>query len=96
MQMVLVQFACQVRQCACYVSLNVSLIFSSAVSCTCCDSCRLLRLVVAMESALADGRYEEAAHLRDEYRKALLDQSREERADSTTTESSTADQRKLL
>jgi hypothetical protein len=58
-------------------------------------SCRLLRLVVAMESALADGRYEEAAHLRDEYRKALLDQSREEIADSTT-ESSTADQRKLL
>jgi hypothetical protein len=56
---------------------------------------RLLRLVVAMESALADGRYEEAAHLRDEYRKALLDQSREETADSTT-ESSTADQRKLL
>lgn len=56
---------------------------------------RLLRLVVAMESALADGRYEEAAHLRDEYRKALLDQSREEIADSTT-ESSTADQRKLL
>eukprot|EP00882_Tetradesmus_deserticola_P003683 GHRQ01003897.1.p1 GENE.GHRQ01003897.1~~GHRQ01003897.1.p1 ORF type:complete len:336 (+),score=101.75 GHRQ01003897.1:288-1295(+) len=32
---------------------------------------RLLRLVVAMESALADGRYEEAAHLRDEYRKAV-------------------------
>jgi protein-arginine kinase activator protein McsA len=58
-------------------------------------SCRLLRLVVAMESALADGRYEEAAHLRDEYRKALLDQSREKIADSTT-ESSTADQRKLL
>jgi protein-arginine kinase activator protein McsA len=58
-------------------------------------SCRLLRLVVAMESALADGRYEEAAHLRDEYRKALQDQSREETADSTT-ESSTADQRKLL
>lgn len=57
--------------------------------------CRLLRLVVAMESALADGRYEEAAHLRDEYRKALQDQSREETADSTT-ESSTADQRKLL
>lgn len=48
-----------------------------------------------MESALADGRYEEAAHLRDEYRKALQDQSREETADSTT-ESSTADQRKLL
>lgn len=32
---------------------------------------RLLRLVVAMESALADGRYEEAAHLRDEYKKAV-------------------------
>lgn len=45
----------------------------------------LLRLVVAMESALADGRYEEAAHLRDEYRKALQQQ-----------ESQTADQRKLL
>lgn len=57
--------------------------------------CRLLRLVVAMESALADGRYEEAAHLRDEYRRALQDQGREETADSTT-ESSTADQRKLL
>ncbi|PNH06309.1 hypothetical protein TSOC_007324 [Tetrabaena socialis] len=27
---------------------------------------RMLRLVVAMESALADGRYEEAARLRDE------------------------------
>jgi hypothetical protein len=48
-----------------------------------------------MESALADGRYEEAAHLRDEYRRALLDQSREETADSAA-ESSTADQRKLL
>lgn len=64
---------------------------------------RLLRLVVAMESALADGRYEEAAHLRDEYRKALLEQTQAESsasssqtADSTTTESSTADQRKLL
>jgi protein-arginine kinase activator protein McsA len=32
---------------------------------------RLLRLVVAMESALADGRYEEAAHLRDEYKKVV-------------------------
>ena len=32
---------------------------------------RLLRMVVAMESALADGRYEEAAKLRDEYRRAL-------------------------
>ncbi|KAF8065518.1 hypothetical protein HT031_003119 [Scenedesmus sp. PABB004] len=36
---------------------------------------RLLRLVVAMESALADGRYEEAAALRDEYRRALAAQS---------------------
>lgn len=35
---------------------------------------RLLRLVVAMESALADGRYEEAAHLRDEYRKVVQQQ----------------------
>eukprot|EP00879_Flechtneria_rotunda_P002717 GHRR01002923.1.p1 GENE.GHRR01002923.1~~GHRR01002923.1.p1 ORF type:complete len:338 (+),score=69.67 GHRR01002923.1:93-1106(+) len=32
---------------------------------------RILRLVVAMESALADGRYEEAAYLRNEYRKAV-------------------------
>ena len=30
---------------------------------------QLLRLVVAMESALSDGRYEEAARLRDEYRR---------------------------
>lgn len=29
----------------------------------------LLRVVVAMESALSDGRYEEAAKLRDEYRR---------------------------
>jgi len=29
----------------------------------------LLRLVVAMESALTDGRYEEAATLRDEFRR---------------------------
>jgi len=31
----------------------------------------LLRLVVAMEAALADGRYEEAARLRDEYRRMV-------------------------
>lgn len=30
---------------------------------------QLLRLVVAMEAALADGRYDEAARIRDEYRK---------------------------
>ncbi|GBF93631.1 hypothetical protein Rsub_06353 [Raphidocelis subcapitata] len=34
---------------------------------------RLLRMVVAMESALADGRYEEAAKLRDEYKKAVTE-----------------------
>ncbi|GBF99500.1 hypothetical protein Rsub_12278 [Raphidocelis subcapitata] len=34
---------------------------------------RVLRMVVAMESALADGRYEEAARLRDEYKRALLE-----------------------
>ena len=28
----------------------------------------MLRMVVAMEAALADGRYEEAARIRDEYR----------------------------
>ena len=28
----------------------------------------MLRMVVAMEAALADGRYEEAAKIRDEYR----------------------------
>jgi hypothetical protein len=36
---------------------------------------RLLRLVVAMESALADGRYDEAANLRDEYRRELQQQA---------------------
>ena len=34
---------------------------------------RLLRMVVAMESALADGRYEEAAKLRDEYRSRVTE-----------------------
>jgi hypothetical protein len=34
---------------------------------------RLLRMVVAMETALADGRYEEAAKLRDEYRRAVTE-----------------------
>lgn len=33
-----------------------------------------LRLVVAMEAALADGRYEEAAKTRDEYRKVAAAQ----------------------
>lgn len=42
---------------------------------------RLLRLVVAMESALADGRYEEAAHLRDEYKKAVQQQATQAPAD---------------
>ncbi len=32
---------------------------------------RLLQLVVAMESALADGRYEEASRLRDDYRQLV-------------------------
>ncbi len=31
----------------------------------------LLRLAVAMEAALSDGRYDEAAKARDEFRKAL-------------------------
>lgn len=34
---------------------------------------RLLRMVVAMETALTDGRYEEAAKLRDEYRRAVAE-----------------------
>jgi len=34
---------------------------------------RLLRMVVAMETALADGRYDEAAKLRDEYRRAVTE-----------------------
>lgn len=33
---------------------------------------QLLRLVVAMESALGDGRYEEAARLRDEFKKLAV------------------------
>jgi hypothetical protein len=33
-----------------------------------------LRLVVAMEAALSDGRYEEAARLRDEYKRLSLHQ----------------------
>jgi len=57
---------------------------------------RLLRLVVAMESALADGRYEEAAYLRDEYRKTLQEQQAAAETADSTTESSRADQRKLL
>lgn len=35
----------------------------------------MLRLVVAMEAALADGRYEEAAKVRDEYRKLVAGQT---------------------
>lgn len=34
---------------------------------------RLLCIVVAMESALADGRYDEAAKLRDEYRRSVAE-----------------------
>jgi flagella basal body P-ring formation protein FlgA len=34
-----------------------------------------LRMVVAMEAALADGRYEEAARVRDEYRKLVSGQA---------------------
>lgn len=34
----------------------------------------LLRLVVAMEAALSDQRYDEAARLRDEYKKAVAAQ----------------------
>jgi len=34
----------------------------------------VLRLVVAMEAALADGRYDEAARARDEYRQMLASQ----------------------
>jgi hypothetical protein len=49
-----------------------------------------------MESALADGRYEEAAHLRDEYRKALRESEAAAETADSTAESSTADQRKLL
>ena len=30
----------------------------------------MLRMIVAMEAALADGRFEEAARVRDEYRRA--------------------------
>jgi len=51
-----------------------------------------------MESALADGRYEEAAYLRDDYRKTLQEQAAAAAAETadSTTESSRADQRKLL
>lgn len=38
-----------------------------------------LRLVVAMEAALTDGRYEEAARLRDEYRKIMVGQPSDQR-----------------
>jgi len=31
----------------------------------------MLRMIVAMEAALADGRYDEAARVRDEYRQAV-------------------------
>ncbi len=40
---------------------------------------QLLRLVVAMESALGDGRYEEAARLRDEFRKLSANAPSEQR-----------------
>lgn len=39
----------------------------------------LLRLVVAMEAALQDGRYEEAARLRDEYKRAIVTQPSEQK-----------------
>ncbi|KXZ43808.1 hypothetical protein GPECTOR_80g168 [Gonium pectorale] len=39
----------------------------------------LLRLVVAMESALSDGRYEEAARLRDEFRRLAANAPSEQR-----------------
>ncbi len=40
---------------------------------------QLLRLVVAMESALGDGRYEEAARLRDEFKKLSANAPSEQR-----------------
>jgi hypothetical protein len=40
----------------------------------------VLRLVVAMEAALADHRYEEAARLRDEYRKLTQAQMADKRS----------------
>jgi protein-arginine kinase activator protein McsA len=57
---------------------------------------RLLRLVVAMESALADGRYDEAAHLRDEYKRALQEQEQQAAAAAASESSSTADSNQRL
>lgn len=45
---------------------------------------RLLRMVVAMETALADGRYDEAAKLRDEYRRLLNEQALQTQSQNNT------------
>ena len=46
----------------------------------------MLRMVVSMEAALTDGRYEEAARVRDEYRRAVETAGKSVEAEATAEE----------